>query len=321
MAPFPNGAGVAAEDAWVLAEERPGRALGAALAWALRQEARQLHLLLSAPAATRDLAGVAARRASLFALPVDVWQVSGREVTPVRPAAPELSGQAVPVALAGLRDRMLAAGATPEWEHGVLTGEVLGLEVCRAVADGTGWRLALGVGKYDREIHDTLRAGDRAGDGADGAGGAALDEALRRVIEEVRRHRRGDGEAHPANTLAPERWLRAAAIAHPELVGARTLRSIETTEVRSDLRQPAPAAASGHDPGGEPVVVAFTAGIVDLEAVPIAADTRLSLGDRAPLTIVVEPSVDARITRHLAAALRDPAAVIVVPTDWRGPPS
>ena len=294
----------------MLVEDQPGRALGGALAWAHRQGAARLHLLLSAPPATPDVAAVQARRAAQFALATDVWLASGREVAPVDPApltklAPR---EQLAAELSALRDQIRDAGADPVQEQGSLAGDVLGLEVCRVVRDDAGWRLSVGVGKYDREIHDTLQTG-----------------ALSQVIAEVREHRRGGLGAHPASTLATERWLRAVAIAHPDLVGAASLRPVETTEPRTDLRQPAPAAAIGTDAEERPLLVVCTAGTVDLEAVPIAADTRLSLrgelGDDLPLTIAVDPPADARITRDLAGLLCDRGTVVVVRPDWRGLPA
>jgi hypothetical protein len=266
--------------------------------------------LLSAPAATAEIAAVQARRAALFAMPVDVWLVEGRDAARVAPAPPVGVGAPLPVELLEYHDRILIAGAVPAYEHGVLTGEVSGLEVCRVVPGETGWQLEVGVGKYDREVHQALLAGDEAN----------LDDALRRVIADVREHRQPEAGAHPANTLATERWLRDIVIAYPDLIGASFLTGIETTEPRTDLRQPAPAAARGFDEAGDPVVVVCTAGHVDIEAVPIAADTRLAVGQEQPLVLVVDPPAVARVTRDLAAALQQPATVAVVPADWRGLP-
>jgi hypothetical protein len=315
---LPNGAaiyaGPATGDAWVLAEGQPARTVGAALAWAIRQGATRLHLLLSAPAATTEVAGVVARRAGLFAMPVDVWLADGRQLEPVAAAPPDPAERGLPPGLDPMAERIRAAGAEPVYEHGGLTGEVLGLEVCRVVSDETGGpHLTVGVGKYDREVHEALLAGD------DGPG---LDDGLRRVIDSVRKHRRAGAATHPANQLATERWLRAALVRHPEWAGARFLRPVPTTEPRTDLRQPAPAAAIGDDDTGQTILVVCTAGTVDLEAVPVAADTRLARSVTGPprLVVALDPPADARITRDLAGALRQPATVTVVPAEWRGVP-
>jgi hypothetical protein len=270
--------------------------------------------LLSAPAATTEIAAVAARRAGLFAMPVDVWLADGRQLTAIAAAPADVADEAAPPDLAPMAARIQAAGAEPVYEHGGLSGEVLGLEVCRVVADDTGRRhLAVGVGKYDREVHEALLAGD------DGPG---LDDALRRVIDSVREQRRPGMAAHPANQLATERWLRTVLVTHPEWAGARFLQPVPTTEPRTDLRQPAPAAAIGDDGAGQPLLVMCTAGTVDLEAVPVAADTRLarSVTSSPRLVVAVDPPADARITRDLAGALRQPATVTVVPAEWRGIP-
>ena len=61
----------------------------------------------------------------------------------------------IPQAVEDLVDLILDAGAEPVVEHGVLTGEVAGLEVLRAVVDPyTGeLRLEVGLGNHDREAN------------------------------------------------------------------------------------------------------------------------------------------------------------------------
>ena len=73
----------------------------------------------------------------------------------------------------------------------MLAGEVLGLEVCRAIvdddrpaADGPGARLDVGIGEHDREAFRLVH-----GDGP-------VEEALARVVGEVAAHRR-PGRATP----------------------------------------------------------------------------------------------------------------------------
>ena len=76
---------------------------------------------------------------------------------------------------------IVAGGAVPVAEHGVLGGEVAGLEVCRVVDDPhTGAvRLEVGVGAHDRETFQLLH-GDRP-----------TVEALTDVVQFVARHRSG----------------------------------------------------------------------------------------------------------------------------------
>ena len=84
-----------------------------------------------------------------------VWQVEGRALTltapePIGPA-PRLDAEA-----SAWVDRLRAAGAEPVVEAGVLTGEVLGLEVARVVSDADGSRLEVGVGKHDRDARRAM---------------------------------------------------------------------------------------------------------------------------------------------------------------------
>ena len=137
---------VAGGDAWVLADEQPAQALGPALAWARRQAATAVHVL-----AERD-SGVLARRAAFFAAPASVWHIEGRTLLPAI-ASPYPDDAPVPAEHERFAELIEAAGAVIHREHGVLTGDVAGLEVCRAVTDAsTGVpRLEVGVGAHDRE--------------------------------------------------------------------------------------------------------------------------------------------------------------------------
>src|SRR5205814_180532 len=76
-------------------------------------------------------AGTLARRATAFAEPPTVWRVDDTVLTPAvpEPLPPE---PAVDPRVAALADVIRAGGADPVVEHGVLRGEVLGLEVARA---------------------------------------------------------------------------------------------------------------------------------------------------------------------------------------------
>jgi hypothetical protein len=208
------------------------------------------------------------------------------------------------LALAPLLER---AGATVVVEHGVVAGEILGLEIARVVVDGDGPRIEVGVGRHDRDafalVHGDLPTAD----------------ALTEVIETVRRHRRPGAPAHPLQRLAAERWLREAVIARPDLVGARTLERTAGTIPRTNLKEPVPAPAIGTaaDAGSRPLVVACSVG-VDLDLVPSAADVRLATDPAARLVLVVPERDAVTITQRLARALTDPATVVPVSGDWRG---
>ena len=137
--------------AWVLVEDEPERGLGPALAWALRNGATSLHVL--AERAT----GLLARRAGGVTFPIEVWHVDERVLLPAV-AEPLAAPREPSAAHLDLIETIVAGGAEPVVEHGVVTGEVRGLEVCRVVDDpDTGAvRLEVGVGAHDREAFAIL---------------------------------------------------------------------------------------------------------------------------------------------------------------------
>lgn len=283
-------------EAWVLADEAPRRALGPALAWVLQQGASALHLLADAHT------GTLARRAEAFRLPVEVLRVDGGSLLPVE-AEPLTAAPALDPELAALVELVVAGGAEPVVEFGVLAGEVAGLEVCRAVRDpdlGTV-RLAVGVGAADREMFVVLH------------GNVPPVEALRGVVERVRPYRVAGAEPHALNRLAAERLLRWRLEKDPSLVGAASLRPGQPPLPRANLKDPVPCVATGEAADGSPVLVVCSTG-VDLDLVPYAADARLADGRPGVRLVLAVPERDAHpVTRALAALLLEPADVVAVP--------
>jgi hypothetical protein len=304
---FPNGATLldaGAKTAWVLAETPDYRVLGQALAWTLRHGATELHLLVGGVEGDGDAGGLLARRAQAFKTPVRVWSVDGREIEMVEPA-PFSPPPPLPHDAAIFADVLRSYGADPVVEWGVLTGEVLGLEVARVITDDGPARLEVGVGRHDR-VAQRLLFPDRP-----------VEIALEAAIATVRRLRTDRAQPHLANTLATERWLRAVVVAHPELVGAALLAPAPPLVRRGDLRQPVPAPAAGVDREERPLVVVCSTGI-DLDAVPAAADARLADGrPGCRVVVAVPPGDDHPVTRALAADLGDPAQVLAVSARWR----
>jgi hypothetical protein len=293
---FPGGAALLDDDGlWVLPSAQPARSLGSALIVADRSGVAPARLHL---AVDGEVAGVLARRASQFAGAPQVWAVDGTSLVPAVPApfaaAPHLDPRVAPFA-----DVLTAAGADPVVEHGRLIGEVEGLEVARVVVDDAGARLEVGVGRFDREGHALMSADQ------------PTDATLRRVVDQVRAHRRADAEHHPLRQLAASRWLRSRLIAVPSLVGADHLAPMEPTVEAPDLKTPWPAPAVGNDIDGRPLVVVCSVG-VDLDLVPSAADARLA-DDRGARLVLAVPTRDAHpVTRTLAAALSKPAEIVTV---------
>lgn len=241
-----------------------------------------------------------ARRAQAFADPPVVGRVEGREVRPADPE-PLAPPPPPPPGALDLAPALVAAGADVVVEHGVVCGEVLGLEIARIVESDGELRIEAGVGRHDREafamVHGSLPTAD----------------ALAAVIGTVRRARTAGGADHPLHRLAPERWLREVLLRRPDLVGLSSLDRHEGPAPRPNVKDRWPAVAVG-----DGAVVVCSVG-VDLDLVPFAADARLAAtgGHDARLLLVV-PERDAHpVTRALAASLRNPAEVVTVPDGWR----
>jgi hypothetical protein len=272
---------------------------GAALAWATRQLAASLDVIVDgSPSAP----GIVARRAACFADPPAIWVVAGTTLTPAEAAPPVPEGaEAPPESLTSLLD---SHGLEVIWEHGVLRGEVLGLEVARTV----GPTLEVGVGRHDRSARFEMRPGESVS--------AALSEAA----SAVRELRRPGAPRHPANTLARSRWLRALLVRSPEQYGFADLVPVAPPLPWFDLPEAGAAPGLGVSlTTGAPVVVVCSVG-VDLDLVPTAADCRLLYEDRvgpdAEVWLVVPSGDDLPVTRSLAARLSPPAHVLTVPRGW-----
>jgi hypothetical protein len=297
LGPFPGGATMLhGRRAAVLAEDAPARALGPAMAWARQHDVHELHVVVP------DHAGALARMAAAFATPPTVWWSVGRDLHAVEPEPFGAPAEAPPEALA-LAPQLTAAGADVVVEHGVVTGEVLGLEIARVVVDERGARIEAGVGRHDREAFAMIH------------GDLPTAAALETVVGAARRHRSATSpEDHPLRRLATERWLREAVLADPERVGASALVRHEGPRPRPNVKEPWPAVAVGVD---DDMVVVCSVGI-DLDVVPFAADARLLAASPDSQLVVVVPERDAHpATAAMAASLRHAAEIVAVPGDWR----
>lgn len=291
------GAAVAlGERAVVTVEADPDRALGPALLWAERAGAR--HLEVWARVGAADLA----RRATYFIDPPEVWQLSGRDLTPATPgprrALPELPEEARRFAAL-----LHEAGVTVVDDHGVLVGEHAGLEVARVLAVGGEAWLEVGVGQADREFDEAFH------------GATSSVQRIRRVVDVVRQHRRPGAPHHPLGRLGRERWLRAHLVEHPELVGARALAPLAPLRPRQGLTQALPAPAVGTDLEGRPLVVVASVG-VDLDLVPEAADLRDRHDPDARLVLAVPPRDRVPPVERLAARLAGDVELRGVTPPW-----
>ena len=275
--------------------------VGAAVAWAVRQGADDLHLVAE-PGPGRDL-GVWARQAEHFEPAPRVWAIGTGELRPVEPGpypervipSPETDEYVLLLEQAGLEVVV---------EHGVVLGELRGLEVAR-VAPGDDGRLQLqvGVGRLDREAFALLH------------GDLGRPEALAKVVERITPLRAPDAAPHPANRLTRERWLRHHLIEDPALIELDTLEAVEGPEVRGGLRESAVAVALGRRSDGTAVVVVTSDGS-GLEIVPRAADARAWHAPDAELVVVVPSGNLHPATRRLADRLVQPAQVLDVAPPW-----
>lgn len=295
--PGPSAGLVEGGRGWVLLG--PDAGLGTALVWARRREVDELHVLVD----EGGRPGVVARRAGAFAPAPTVWAVDGTSVSPAEPEP--ITPPLVPAPTTEEPALLLReAGVDVVVERGEVTGEILGLEVARAVVGPDGSAvLEVGVGRHDREafalLHDELSTA----------------EALARVVADVRRHRHPGATPHPVNRLVRDRWLREQVLAEPALVGAASLRRAESPEPRHGLHGTGVAVAVGESADGAPVVVACSVG-VDPELVPVAADARLHHAPTAHLVLVVPPRDALPVTGALASRLVRPAELVPVAGDW-----
>jgi hypothetical protein len=290
---FGGGAALlAGSTAWVLLDGRPERGLGAAMAWAQRRDARSLQVIADSGT------GLLARRAEGFASPITVWHVEGRVLLPAV-AEPLPGSLAVAPAHEPWRDAIVEGGALPTTEHGVLAGEVEGLEVCRVVTDAytDEVRLEVGVGAHDREAFLMLH------------GNKPTAVALADVVQAVRQHRRPGADRHPLNMLAQERALRARLVDEPGLIGASSVAIAEPPLPRPNLKDPVPCVAHAVIDGVTTVVVCSSG--VDLDLVPFAVDARAASG-HADTVIVLHTRDAIGVQRLLAAQAAPPMRIITV---------
>ena len=289
------GAHGAAQHGFFLAVDDP-RAIGRALRWATANELATVAVL-----AERG-AGDLARRAQLLtetpaAPTVTVWQVSGADAQPAS-AVPASDPPPIPATHRALAGVISEAGARPIDDHGLLIGDVAGLEVCRVVDTEEGPTIDVGVGQADRELHQLVH------------GKAELDDELRRVVAAVAQYRQ-PGSHHPLARVGRERWLRAVILEDPGIAQAERLEPVVPLRVRRGLKAAEPAAAAGQRPDGRPVVVVAMAGI-DLDLVPEAADYRHRHDPEADLVLAVPPR-DLTLSTTMLDRVANASAVAVDP--------
>ena len=257
---FGLGAAFVTSDAtWVLIDGESSRALGPVLAWTSRFE-KPVHLLVE-----RD-SGIIARRAQFFTSSITVWHVDDRSLLPAvaEPHLPVVEAKPEHMAM---MDLIASSGADALIEHGIVVGEVRGLEMCRVVDDNTTGesRLEVGMGVNDREAFAMVH------------GELPKEEALRNVIEAVAVHREPDAMVHPFNQFGAERMHRWRALNDPASIGFANLSPADPPVRRTNLKDAVPCVALGATLAGEASVAVFVQGI-DLDVVPFAVDAASRCG-------------------------------------------
>ena len=298
---FGQAVGLVVDDvAWVYVTGRHERSLGPALMWALRNNAKALKLFSS------ESAGDLARIATHFDFVIEVFEVDAAGVACV--AMPKIVEKIeVSVADEMFAEFIKSAGADVVREHGVISGEVCGLEVCRVVraadsgeSGGAGEsELEIGVGAHDRETFKLLH------------GRTATIESLRKVIAEVAARRAVGAQVHPLNRLARERLLRHYVCQSPQLVGAKSLQVAQPPIVRTNLKDVVPCCAVGMSLTGEKMVVIFNVG-VDPDVVSFGADARGQINGLAELIFATPTRDIVPAVERVAQMLRRPARFVGV---------
>jgi hypothetical protein len=292
---FALGAGaVSGNNAWAVVLEQCERSLGPVLLWAQKFDAVSLDIFVASDA------GLLARRAQLFDLNLRVWLMVDKNITRAE-ADVVLATSRVAESHEQFAALIAQSGAEVVREHGVLSGEVMGLEVCRVVVDENDDtpRLEIGVGAHDRETFQMLH------------GKVATLESLVKVVDIVRGHRQSGSEHHPLNRLAAERLLRHRIVVDPQLVGASALQVVEPPVIRLNVKDAVPCCAVGASEQGQQIVAVCTAS-VDVDVVTFAADARARIAPDAQLVIATHTNNVTPSLAKLAKSLRIPARFVDV---------
>lgn len=276
---FALGAGFLTADAvWVLIDGEASRSIGPVLAWTSQFE-RPVHLLVE------QNAGVLARRGALFDVDITVWQVVERTISRAI-AEPHLVSSSVGDAHLAFVDLIESSGANALVEHGVVVGEVRGLEMCRVVDDATTGevRLEVGMGRHDREAFTMIH------------GEIPKPQAMRQVIDAVLPHRLEGADSHPFNQFGVERLARWKAIQDPASIGFLTLASADPPVKRTNVKDSVPCVAIGLTGAKRLSTAVFVHG-VDLDCIPFAVDAASRLGTQEVTVALRRRDVIASIER------------------------
>ena len=276
---FALGASFLTVDAvWVLIDGDASRSLGPVLARTSQFE-RHVNLLVE------NNSGLLARRASLFDVDISVWHVDDHTITRAI-AEPHIVSASATDAHLSFVDIIESSGADALVEHGVVVGEVRGLEMCRVVDDVTSGdvRLEVGMGRHDREAFTMIH------------GELPTAQAMRQVIDAVLPHRTEGADSHPFNQFGVERLSRWKAIKDPSSIGFSTLAPADPPVLRTNVKDSVPCVAIGLTGAKRLSTAVFVHG-VDLDCVSFAVDAASRLGTQDVTIVVRRRDVIASIER------------------------
>ncbi|MGI9624522.1 MAG: hypothetical protein ACR2PK_16945 [Acidimicrobiales bacterium] len=283
-----------------LIDETPSP-MAAVLAWGRRNGANDMNVVVD------EVDPVLVLQATGLDPAPTLWRVEGGRMTSVAPTSPAITDRAPPEEALEQVSVLRDSGLDVVIEHGVVIGEVLGLEVARVVVDSEGRAsVRVGVGLYDQEAHELLHAD------------SPIEERLARVSDEVRRHRHREAGPHPLNRVARERWLRTIVMGDPELVGLKTMAPLEPIAARGGIHQEVPAAGVGVRHDGSSAIVVCSTGI-DLDLVPVASAhlSRDGVSHDVGDLVLVLPERDRHpIIEQMAEHLRVRATITSVDDPW-----
>lgn len=276
---FALGASFLTADAvWVLIDRDASRSLGPVLAWTSQFDC-PVNLLVE------NNAGLLTRRASLFDVDISVWHVDDHTITRAI-AEPHVISPSATDAHLSFVDIIESSGADALVEHGVVVGEVRGLEMCRVVDDVTTGevRLEVGMGRHDREAFTMIH------------GELPTAQAMRQVIDAVLPHRTEGADSHPFNQFGVERLSRWKAIKDPASIGFSTLAAADPPVLRTNVKDSVPCVAIGLTGAKRLSTAVFVHG-VDLDCVSFAVDAASRLGTQDVTIVVRRRDVIASIER------------------------
>jgi hypothetical protein len=254
---------------WVFVDGDAERSLGPVIAWAnINAPGQEINLL------AKNSTPILARRAQWFVPQITVWHVDEQSITQAV-AAPHVPVAEAPVDHLALAPRITESGAQLVVEHGVVCGEIMGLEICRVVnsaMDGEA-TVEVGMGAHDREAFAMVH------------GHLPTSEAMQQVVDAVARYRAPGNDPHPFNRFGAERLFRWQALQDPAAIGCRSLQPGEPAVPRTNVKDPVPCIATGVSQDGERVVACFMTG-VDLDVVPFAIDAAHRLGSESVMVVL-----------------------------------